>query len=339
MALGFNRRAVVSCATAAMLSGCGTSMPLTTAPGEVPQDSIPTTASDRHDHNRSWMAPQAGIRDLVYVSNDGGGNVFLYTYPAGMHVGTLFNLNSPAGLCTDASERVWVVESGSSKILRFPHGERQATASLTNSAAQNLMACAVDPTSGNLAATSLGTLSSAGAVWVYTNASGKPKEYKNTQFAGFYFAAYDNQGNLYVDGIDNKYRFKLAELPAGGASLNVISLNQTVGFPGGLQWDGQYLAVGDRKYQAKNDSAVYQIAISGAQGSVVGTTTLSGSCDVVGFALVSAGQKRRPSTNELVAPDACQNNARLYPYPGGGSSQKTLSGLQYPLAATISYAN
>jgi hypothetical protein len=321
--LAFDRYALEIGVTVALLSGCGPSTLAIVTPDAV---------------DRSWISPQAGIRNLLYVSNGGGGNVFLYTYPDGTRVGSLYNLSSPAGLCTDSSGRVWVVVSGSSKIVRFPHGEKKATASITNSAAQNLLGCAVDPATGNLAVTDLGTLKSSGAVWVYANASGKPKEYQNQHLTEFYFAAYDNKGNLFVDGVDSKYHFQLAELPAGGTSLSVISLNKTVQFPGGLQWDGKYLAVDDQKYQGKNDSAVYQIAVSGSGGSVAGTTALAGSCDVAGIALGSAGQKSRLAANELVAPDACQNDAKFYPYPGGGPSQKTLSGFQYPIAATISYA-
>ena len=285
----------------------------------------------------SRISPKASSQNLLYVSNDGGGNVVLYSYPGGQLVGKIYNLSSPTGVCADASGSVWVVESGSSKIVKFPHGSGKAAASLTNSA-PNLLGCAVDTSTGNLALTNLGTLQSSGDVWIYASARGKPAAYRNSQLAEIYFAAYDTQGNLFVDGVDSKYHFQLAELPVGGNSLRIVSMNQTVGFPGGLQWDGQYLALGDQLYQGRHDAAVYQIAISGSAGSVEGTTVLSGSCGIGGFAISGAGQKRLQSGEELAMVDPCQNNAKLYAYPAGGYSLDTLTGSQYPLAATISYA-
>ena len=44
-------------------------------------------------------------------------------------------------------------------------------------------------------------------------------------------------GCLFVDG-SGKYQLALAELPAGGTSLIDISVSQSIGNPGQVQWDG-----------------------------------------------------------------------------------------------------
>lgn len=48
--------------------------------------------------------------------------------------------------------------------------------------------------------------------------------------------AYDNAGNLFVDGLYGNGYFRMAELPKGSSAFTTLSLNARV-FAGAIQWD------------------------------------------------------------------------------------------------------
>jgi hypothetical protein len=291
-------------------------------------------ANVRRDSTPSWIASGATAQNLLYISNGGGDNVYVYSYPGGGLVGKLGDLQSPAGVCVDRTGDVWIVNSASSTIVEYAHGSKKRKATLQGYGLQNLLGCAVDPLNGNLAVTELGSASSGGNVWIYPNAKGSPKKYHDPQMQYVYFCGYDDRGNLFVDGLNSSYGFVFAERPVGSRSVKRVSLNQSVGFPGGVQWDGKYVAIGDQFYQTQHMSAIYQVSVSGSTGTVQGTTLLSGACDVMQFAISSLGNEG----SSAIAPDDCRNSARFYNYPSGGSPTKTLGGFQYPVGAAVSLA-
>jgi hypothetical protein len=300
----------------------------------------PPAHAQSADQTASWMTPRAKTQDLLYVSNTGNDEVDVYAYPSDKPAGLLAGLGDPAGLCTDAAGSVWIVEAASARIVKYAHGGKKSKTTLSDSGALDLLGCAVDPTTGNLAVTDLGGPSGGGGVWIYPNAKGPPKQYTISALQAVYFAGYDDQGNLFVDGLGAGGKFALAELVAGGSSLESISLDQTVDFPGGIGWDGEYLAIGDQAFQGMHTSAIYQVSVTGSTGTVEGTTSLTGSCDVLqfGFASAQSNGKRNSQDASVVAPDVCLNDASFYPYPAGGSPSKTLTALQYPVAAVFSVA-
>ena len=284
----------------------------------------------------SWMAPEAKAKNLLYLSDGGADEVLTYSYPAGKKVGTITNLQDPAGVCSDPKGDVWVVNSASFKITQYAHGGTKPQATLSDSGSENPLGCSVDPTTGNLAVTNLGTASGGGNLSIYAGAKGSAKKYTDSDLMYFYFCGYDDQENLFVDGLDKTYHFVLAELPSAGATLQTISLSANVGFPGGIAWDGAYVAIGDQYYQTQHKAAIFQYSISGSAGTLEGTTTLPDSCDALQFAISSGGSKKEQQGNTVIVPDACSNSAAFYDYPAGGGPSVTLSGFQYPVAAALS---
>jgi hypothetical protein len=286
------------------------------------------------------MAPEAQAQNLLYVSVGGADEVLVYSYPAGKKVGALTNLHDPAGTCSDAGGDVWIVNSASFDIVEYAHGGKKVKATLSDSGGANPLGCSVDPTTGNLAVTNLGAAGGGGNLSIYTGAKGSAKKYTDSDLTYVYFCGYDDQGNLFVDGLDNAFNFVLAELPGRGGKLQTVSLSSAVGFPGGVAWDGAYVAIGDQLYEGKHKSAVYQFSVTGSAATLEGTTPLIRSCDVLQFAISGEGSpKEDKQGNTAVAPDDCRNNAAFYHYPAGGSPTKTLSGLQYPVAVAISLAH
>jgi hypothetical protein len=292
-----------------------------------------TSMNTKGDDSPSWISLGAEAKNLLYVSDGGANAVDIYSYPAATRAGKLTDLNSPAGLCLGSAGAIWVVLSGSSKIVEYAHASTKPEATLTIGGESYLLGCSVDPTTGNLAVTDYGPPSGGGRVWVYAGAQGMPQKYTDSNLLFAYFCGYDGSGNLFIDGEDGSRNFRLLELPSGGSKLENITLNHSVGFPGGVQWDGKYVAIGDQAYEKPNQSAIYQISISGSSGTVEGTTPLSGSCQVLQFDITMV------QGSKVIGPDSCKNNVRLYKYPSGGSATKTLTDFQYPVGATVSPAN
>jgi hypothetical protein len=185
--------------------------------------------------------------------------------------------------------------------------------------------CSVDPATGNLAVTNyIGRSSSPGNVAIYAQAKGTAKFY-STPIYYVYFCGYDDKGNLYVDGKTNDEAFAFAELRKHGSTFTSITLNEKVYFPGGVQWDGKYVTVGDQEYDDREASAIYQTTGSG--GKVVGTTLLSSAQDVIGYWI---------DGKTVVGADTALNDVEFYKYPKGGSATKTLTGFNEPVSVAVS---
>jgi hypothetical protein len=70
----------------------------------------------------------------------------------------------------------------------------------------------------------------------------------------------------------------MAELPRGKDSFEDTELDQDIEFPGGVHWDGKYVAVGNQ-YR----SVIYHFTVKGTADKTIGATQLSDSNDVVQF--------------------------------------------------------
>jgi hypothetical protein len=308
--LGLVRYALATCGVAVVFAGCSGGSSL--APTPATQNAAP--ASSRAALGRSWMAPDLNLKkkDLLYVSNYYSTDILVFTYPGGKPVGALEGV--AGGECTSsASNGNWWV-TGPKEILEFAHGGVTPIHTLSGGGG----ACAIDPMTGNLAA-----VTSNGVV-IYRHAKGRGKMY-TTSLVEVDFAGYDSKGDLFVDGRSTSRAFALVELPKGSNSFETITLNQTIEFPGGVQWDGRYLAVGDQE-----TSNVYQFAIDGSNGTLEGTTPLKGASDVVTFWLQGP---------DVVGVDAGNDDAEIWSYPGGGPPIKIVTGqFDLPLAVVVSVA-
>ena len=144
-----------------------------------------------------------------------------------------------------------------------------------------------------------------------------PRSTEIESFQEYEFCGYDAAGNLFVDGENKNATFEFAELPKGGGALESITLNQNIGWPGGIQWDGKYLTVGDQ-----NKPVVYQFAVQGTSGTKVGSTSLGGGD-------VGAVGQFQVLGHRLIAPNlctgSCTGNVLYYDYPAGGTATKTIT--------------
>ncbi|HZY97280.1 MAG TPA: hypothetical protein VFE35_09265 [Candidatus Cybelea sp.] len=323
----------------AVLAGCAaneSSLQPVVAQRSTPFSHVPV--------GHSWILPEAKNNDLLYVSDLIAQVVDIYTYRQRHKlVGQLTGFFNPEGLCVDKVGDVWVTNDtslGVHQITEYAHGSTTPIQTL-NDPDGRANGCSVDPKTGNLAVTDFwGPTEQIGNVAVWTHASGSPSFYSNPNIYYYYYCAYDEKGNLFVDGETQGSVFGLGELPKGGNMLNFISVNQTIYLPGGIQWDGKYLAVGDQVAVKHNfTSTIYQFAITGSVGTEVGTMVLTGSSQVAQFWLprVDSGPKHRYAT-KLIGPNQNGADTLIWDYPGGGNPIGMISGETSPIGATVSLA-
>lgn len=274
------------------------------------------------------MAPNLEKRDLLYLSDDGDGNVYVYSFPGAKLVGTLTGLSFPAGECVDRAGDVWIVEEGPNDIVKYAHGGSTPIATLTdpNNGPQG---CAVDPTTGNLAVANAQTLSAGpGSVAVYANATGTPTLYTDSRMKFVLFVTYDENGNLYANGVDSSLAYRLAELRKGANTLTPIAFKQRIVQASNIQWNGKYLAVGDGGgVVGTGTPVIYHVNVAHSIGKVVGATSLTGTTGVFQFFIHG---------NTFIGPNLGNENVMLWSYPDGGAPTKSIGGFNDPFGAAVS---
>jgi hypothetical protein len=258
-------------------------------------------------------------------------------------MGTLkADLSGPDGICVDNKNDIWVVNNsprGSKpySVVEYKHGGKMPIATLSeivlNSSA---IGCSVDPTTGNLAVTSYGYGSSGGgSVQIFAHAKGTPTVYTDSEIAHFNFCGYDPKGNLYADGTDaGQDEFYFAELPKGKKAFKNITLTGgRIGYPGMVQWDGKYVAVGDQGVEGPYPNAIYQT--TGAGGKIVHETPLDANEyeDIIGF-WIQGSTVIGPNNPEHSNYD--MGSVGFYKYPAGGKPTKVLTkGFSAPQGSAI----
>jgi len=316
------------------LAGCGGTQQVT---GAVPRgaNSIPTTP--HWTKGESWMLPEASSEDLLYTSDDAA-QVYVYSYPALKLVGQLAGFGKVAtqGLCVDGQGDVFVpsgLSNESGYVYEFSHGGTYPIATLDDPGWG--AGCSVDPTTGNLAVANYFSPNDApyyhGDIAIYADAQGTPVTYTSPYVYWYWWAAYDNNGDLFVDG--NGYGasgFPLAELPARGSTLNDITLDEAI-TPYSLQWNKGHLLIASGGDPRGVD--IYQVEVSGTRGKIVRTTSLQ--THSVGY---GGNGQFWIQGNKIIGPGRKHNVLDLWRYPSGGFVQRRLVKHFSPWGAVISVA-
>ncbi len=219
----------------------------------------------------SWMSPAApSIKELLYISDESTNDVFVYNYSTGARVGTVKGFDYPLGQCVDATGDVWIANYYGTSVEEFAHGGKTALATVTTDG--NPVGCSIDPKTGDLAvASEPGVLQT----WHAGKAVGK---YSNGDCAFLLGPGYDDKGNVYAACFVTLSAVHVAEVPAGGKSLKVISFNQTLFSPGDAMWDGKYITFADTEFEDNGVTAIYRAKPTSGGLSLVSTTVLTDNC-------------------------------------------------------------
>ncbi len=278
--------------------------------------------------NAARMAPGLANRDLLYLTDDGDGNVFVYSFPDAKLQGTLTGLHVPAGECVDKAGNVWIVDEGTNEIVEYAHGGTTPIATLTdpNNAPE---ACSVDPTTGDLAVANAQTLSGGpGSVGVYAQARGTPKIYTESRMHFVLFVTYDDNGNLYANGVDSSLAYQLAELRKDARKLTPIAFSQSISQATNIQWVGNYLAVGDGGgIVGSGTPVIYHVKIAHSVGTVIGSTPLTGTTGIFQF-FIQGGT--------FIGPNLGNEDDMFWKYPAGGAPTNAIGGFNDPFGAVVS---
>ncbi len=259
--LRMSRDAFAACLAAVSIAGCGAGEPSRAALPAAPAARAHANLA-RFAHAGSWLRHDASSSgDLVYMAQ--GQTVGIYSF-AGKMVGALKGLEGVEGLCSDPLGNVWVTYGAS--LLEYARGGTVPIAQLYT--ASGALSCAVDPTTGDIAATQGSIEGGEGSVAVYTDIYGTPQTYTDSDMNYYAFCSYDSQGNLFVNGARSLRKGSvLAELPVGGSTLASVKMDEKFEKIGGLQWDGQYVAIGDSLKHV-----IYQMSVSGGQATTISTS-------------------------------------------------------------------
>jgi hypothetical protein len=297
-----------------------------------------SSTSTRLSSGRSWISPEAKKDDLLYVSDPGNAEaVFVYSWPSGKAVGQLTGFTRPSGECVDKAGDVFVTNFGAQNIVEYAHAGTSPIKTLDDPKGYP-NGCSYDPKTGNLAVANYGSDTLSGSVAIFKGSSGSPSYYSGSDVATDYFCGYDNKGNLFVDGEPSTGSgFAFAELPKGKKTLINITLNQSIDNPGGVQWDGKYIAVGDAGDGYQGGSPIYQFSIAGSSGTEIGSAPLANTVFDGQFWI--QGKKVVVPNTYYTESDGWKGNVQVYGYPAGGMPKKTFTSSAYnytPASSVIS---
>jgi uncharacterized repeat protein (TIGR03803 family) len=228
------------------------------------------------DHGKSWMSPDAKhYKQLLYVSDWDTNDVYVFSYPRGAPVGRLTGFTEPYGQCVDSKGNVYISNFGAGSVVEYAHGGKRVIKTLTTGGSP--IGCSIDE-NGDIAVTNFATPSGPGNVAIFQEGSGSPKSYGNNACYYMWPAGYDESGNLYAEGQNGTV--SVCELPAGGSSMNTVSFNKTIYFPGSVMWDGEYITLTDQEYGGQYQAAIYQATEGSGTLTAEGATELSGNCSL-----------------------------------------------------------
>jgi hypothetical protein len=280
------------------------------------------------------MAPDAKkSKSLLYVADQDANDVEVYSYPGGKLKGTLTGFQTPSGVCSNKAGDVFILNGNGTTVEVYAHGGSSPIRTLDLPGYPELN-CSVDPTTGNLALGVLG--STCGECFVvFAGGSGTPTVYTPSGQTGLPGCAYDNKGNLFCDAYGAGDAFALFELPKGSSTVSEVSVSGASGLTAAsIQWDGTDLTFG-----AGAGPTLYQIALSGSTGSVVGSTSLSDASRVWQFWITNNLGGKKHKGLRVIAPTIGDSApfAGYWNYPAGGRPTKMItSGLTGPDGAALS---
>jgi hypothetical protein len=274
------------------------------------------------------MLSEARSDDLLYVADGStpNGYVHVYSYPKGKLVGQITGLSAPYGDCADRAGNVWIITNFPPEAIEYAHGGTTPISTLSVPAPSYAFACAVDPSSGNLAVTQDAGVS------VYQDAQGTPSTY--TDWAEPMRCSYDDSGNLFANTSD-----QLTELSKGSSGFIIMNFSKNETALSNVQWDGKYLAVEGRPGFGKKGAPapMYRASVSGSTATIIHTLTLE-------------VPRQKPDTtgswiadHMIAQPVDRGKHVAIWAYPKGGNPltliPMTGRDIRATMAATVSLAH
>lgn len=288
----------------------------------------------------SFMSARAVHKPLIFVA-DGVSNVDIYPQ-AGTNqnmIGQITGLNGAFDVATDTARNLYVTSNGNNgEVLVYARPYTKAPILTIDDGGTLPNGVAVSRRGVVAVANLCGPPSCArgsGNVTFYAKDSTEPCATVTdpTTFAIMYFDAFDDKGNLYIDGFNSGGSTVIGKIPGGcrANKITPLTTSNTVD-GGGIKVDK---ADGIAIYDASSVPSVidtYRPPKRGSLGSPASITPLTSSstgCELA-FAFLASGIN-------LYTADFCSGVANEYNYPTGGAAENTItvtSGIPLGVAVT-----
>lgn len=284
-----------------------------------------------------FMDANAAAKPLIFVSDAARGVVDIYAQ-AGKNqkpVGRIAGFDEPQGIATDSNGNLYVANTNGSDVRVYAPPYTHAAAMTLADPGQFPGDVAVS-SKGLVAVTNVctapGCPANSGSVSFFAKGSTKACATvadSSFNFARVFFAAFDANGLLYVDGLNGGYQASVGTVFGGcnARGISNIGLIYTIGFAGGIQIDrAGRIAIVDA---VRTQVDTYDPPVSGNFGNPVSTSPLDGSVSPLGIALLASGN------HFYVADSAGAGVAREYAYTAGGAPQNAIAVGGQPLGVAV----
>ena len=284
---------------------------------------LPATAFVSNEINA-----KGGASIIVSDATDDAVDIF---NAAGKQTAQLTGFSQPQGLALDIAGDLYVADTGNSRIQVYAAGFK-GTPTTINDPGQSPVSVTID-SKGNLGvANILTTGSGPGSVSFFNKGGTLLTTLSNANFAKVLFDAFDDKGNLYIDGTNASGAFVAGEVVGGvsGNAITILATGNSVGFPGGIAISSRHkIAVDD---QENLTIFTYNAPVNGSLGMPIATTPLTGAGDPISFAFTRTNKHiwladaARPvsAASAPGPPKVLVSSADKYRYSKGGASTKDI---------------
>lgn len=251
---------------------------------------------------------QAPKGTQIYAAGDESSFIFGYPHGRLLHEIPTTGFST----CSDRNGNVFVTQVRG--IAKYQHGATEPV-KIYKLGAGTIYSCSVNPQTQDLAAVVF-CIRGCGEEVVILRKHGPRSRYHVGPLTSLLYCAYDDKGDLFVDGYYGS-QFGLAELRSGGDRFINIAVDKQINAAAQIQWDGTNLAI-----ERREDPVIYQVAISGHTGQIVGRTRLEG----IGYRATQSWIEG----GTIAVPGAPYNKRPmeifLFNYPAGGQPTKIIKG-------------
>ena len=207
----------------------------------------------------------------------------IFSTPRDKQTAQLTGFSQPQGLALDTAGNLYVADTGNSRIQVYAAGFK-GTPTTINDPGESPASVAID-SNGNLGVTNILTTSGgAGSVSFFNKGGTLLSTLSNADFAKVIFDAFDEKGNLFIDGTNASGAFVAGEIVGGvsGKAISILTTGNSVGYPGGIAISSKgKIAVDD---QENIEIFTYKPPVNGSLGMPIATTPLTGAGDPISFA-------------------------------------------------------
>jgi hypothetical protein len=265
------------------------------------------------------------------IVSDASDNVVDIFNAAGKQTAQLTGFSLPQGLALGTAGNLYVADTNNSRIQVYAAGFKGPPTTI-NDPGEAPASVTID-SKGNLGvANILTTGSGPGSVSFFNKGGTLLTTLSNPNFAKVLFDAFDDKGNLYIDGTNASGAFVAGEVVGGvsGKAITILATGNSVGYPGGIAISStDKIALDD---QQNVTIFTYNAPVKGSLGMPIATTPLTGAGDPISFAFTRtnkdiwvADAAHGGSTSAPSEPNKFLiSSADKYRYSKGGASSKDI---------------